>query len=205
MKSSTSTGWFAITADQRRSRTSPDRVPAALSALAGLPGLALAFERTAGDELQGLTADPATVVAAVAALTRVGGFRIGIGFGEVDEPLPASTRAARGPAYLAAREGVDQHSQAVRVVTHTTGTGAITEAATDAETVLLALSGLLERRTAQGWEVVDLVESGLTGAQAAARLGITASAVSQRLKVADHGLVKRLTALAERLLAGVAS
>ena len=102
------TVWAVVTADQRNSRRAADRVPAALSTLDAVAGdrLALPFERTAGDEIQGLAATGAAVVASIVALTRLDGWRIGIGVGAVDRPLPTSTRAARGDAYLAARTAI---------------------------------------------------------------------------------------------------
>ena len=96
---------FVVLADQIGSRRGADRVPQALDLLTEAVGerMLLGFERTAGDEVQGLTADPGSVVDCVVALTRLGRWRLGIGVGTVDHPLPASTRAARGEAYLAAR------------------------------------------------------------------------------------------------------
>ena len=195
MKAPSSTRrWCAITADQRRSRTTDDRVPAALAAL-DLPGLTLSFERTAGDEIQALTSDAATVVEAVVRLTRVGGFRIGLGLGSVDEPLPASTREARGTAYLVARDAVANHAAPLTLLADSSS-----PVVTQAETALLALVATLQRRSSEGWEVVDLIDSGLTGAGTAARLGITPSAVSQRLKAAEHTLGARLETLSVTLL-----
>jgi DNA-binding NarL/FixJ family response regulator len=49
------------------------------------------------------------------------------------------------------------------------------------ETVIGLWAGLTERRSARGWEVLDLLESGLSHAEAASRLGVSASAVSQRV------------------------
>ena len=51
-----------LTVDQRNSRTSDDRVPATLAALARLPTLR-PFQRTAGDEFQGVLDDPAAAEA----------------------------------------------------------------------------------------------------------------------------------------------
>ncbi len=81
-----------LIADQVGSRTADDRVPAALAALGDL-AVTLPFERTAGDEIQGLLDDPRSVVTAVTRLTRLGGWRIGLGAGTVDSP-----RARRRPA-----------------------------------------------------------------------------------------------------------
>ncbi|GMA18986.1 hypothetical protein [Arsenicicoccus piscis] len=100
---------FVVLADQIGSRRGADRVPQALDLLTEAVGerMLLGFERTAGDEVQGLTADPGSVVDCVVALTRLGRWRLGIGVGTVDHPLPASTRAARGEAYLAARSAIE--------------------------------------------------------------------------------------------------
>lgn len=69
------------------------------------------------------------------------------------------------------------------------------------ETAIWLWAALLAPRTGKGWEVVDLVEEGLSHARVAARLGITSSAVSQRRLVADdpHQVVVVLLAGAPAL------
>src|SRR5262245_29747132 len=94
-----------LTVDQQGSRTQPDQVPAALEALAVIPAR-LAFERTAGDEFQGVLDDPPSLPAALEPLLRSDAWNVGIGVGEIETPLPAQARAGRGPAYVAAREAV---------------------------------------------------------------------------------------------------
>lgn len=98
---------YVVTIDQRDSRTSTDRVPDLLDELAAVPCVS-AFDRTAGDEVQGLLDDPAAVRQALLIALRSGRWHCGVGVGEVD---PASwesgTRAGRGPAYLAARDAVE--------------------------------------------------------------------------------------------------
>src|SRR5689334_2614434 len=101
---------FVVTADQRRSRTGEDQVPAVLDALSAIPALRR-FERTAGDEIQGMPADAQAVVAVVVALVRAGWWT-GVGVGPVDRPLPRSARAGRGGAYVAARRAVDSAKSA---------------------------------------------------------------------------------------------
>ncbi|MFC6344458.1 transposase, partial [Nocardioides hankookensis] len=49
-----------LTVDQRGSRTSPDRIPEMLAGLAAVPAR-LGFERTVGDELQGVLDDGTAV------------------------------------------------------------------------------------------------------------------------------------------------
>lgn len=108
MKDSSLSHWV-ITADQVNSRHRADAVPDALGALAELnESLELPFERTVGDEIQGLAASGRHVVTAVTALTRLDQWRIGVGLGQVDLPLPTRSSEARGGAFIAAREAVDE-------------------------------------------------------------------------------------------------
>lgn len=200
---------FAIVADQVASRSGTDRVPAALGALAELD-LVLPFERTAGDEIQGLAADAETVVATMGRLTRLGDWRVGIGAGEVDQPLPDSTRAARGPAYLAARDAITTARNSPTELALSLAPGVsggryreITQLATDAETALWLLRSVLSRRSQEGWELMDLLDEGLSNNRAAQRLGISPSAVSQRLGRAGRVESERGAELAGRLLARV--
>jgi hypothetical protein len=187
---------FVLTIDQRGSRRGSDRVPGALSALTGVPTL-LRFERTAGDEFQGVLDDPAVVVGVVRRLVRDGGWSIGVGAGPVHVPLPRSTRAGSGPAFIAARTAVEAAKRRpVRVAVR----GAAAEPAADAQAVLTALAALVERRSDQAWEAIDRVEAGRTQAQAATELGITRQAVGQRLAAGLWEVERDLGPAAARLL-----
>jgi len=194
---------FVLLADQVDSRTESDRVPSALDALLHV-GMLLPYERTAGDEIQGLAATGSAVVASIVALTRLEGWRIGIGVGTVDEPLPTSTRAARGDAYLAARTAISAARRSPVELSLTPGdsvrAGGYGDYVEDAETALWLLRGTLARRSAEGWELMDLLDAGLTNAQAAASLGVSPSAVSQRLTRAARTEGFRGGRLATRLL-----
>jgi len=198
---------FVVVADQVGSRTGSDRVPAALGSLGDLAAL-LPFERTAGDEIQGLLEEPAAVVAVLERLTRLGEWRIGIGAGAVDSPIPESTRAARGPAYLAARAAITAARTspvdlALTLPPNVRGEAYrdVIEAGDDAETALWLLRSVLARRSQEGWELMDLLDQGLTSARAADRLGISPSAASQRLARAARPEALRAARLATRLLA----
>jgi hypothetical protein len=192
---------YVLTVDQRSSRSGADRVPEALDLLNSSPGAVLPFERTAGDEVQGVLGDPGAAVDAVARLVRLGGWSIGLGAGPVQTPLPDSTRAASGPAFLFARRAVEAAKQrparlAVR--------GAVPADAGDAQAVLTALAVLLGRRSEPAWEAIALVEAGHTQAQAAAELGISRQAVGQRLAAGLWDLERELRPTAARLLARAA-
>ncbi len=170
-----------FTVDQRGSTKSAatDRVPATLSTLADV-GMLRPFERTAGDEFQGVLDDPAALALVAERLLREDTWSIGIGIGEVEQPLPESTRAGRGPAFHHARDAVTGAKSApwrLRVTGDDPGTRAL-------ETTLWLWAAVLGRRTSGGWEVADLVDAGATYEEAAKRLGITQSAVSQRAQAA---------------------
>jgi hypothetical protein len=187
---------YVLTVDQRASRRSPDRVPGALSSLAGVSTL-LRFERTAGDEFQGVLDDPAVVVAVVLDLVRAGGWSIGVGAGPVQTPLPGSTRAGAGTAFVAARAAVEA---AKRRPARVAVRGAVSMAAGDAQAVLTALAVLVQRRSVQAWEAIALVEAGRTQAEAATELGVTRQAVGQRLAAGLWEVERDLRPTAARLL-----
>lgn len=177
-----------LTVDQRGSRAGTDAVPALLAALtpASLPAPPLlGFQRTVGDEIQGVVDDPSTLVDAVGRALRQQAWNIGIGIGDIEAPLPSETRAGRGPAYVHAREAVTRAKSAPH---HVVVVGAVGDDRVEhLETVLGLWAGLLERRTARGWEVHDLLAEGLSYSAVGQRLGISQSAVSQRAQAA--GLV----------------
>lgn len=185
---------FAMTIDQQRSRSHADAVPALLDNLNARYGsqLVLPFERTAGDEVQCLLAEAATVVDIAVDLIRADQWSIGVGVGEVEMPLPSSVRAARGQALIAARTAVDRAKNAPAAIA--------VEGSEQAESALWLLGSLLHRRTPAGWEAVDSMVEGRTQAQGAARLGITPQAMNSRLLVAGWKEEKRGRILAVQLL-----
>ncbi len=192
---------YVLTVDQRASRRNEDRVADALRRLNSSTRAVLRFERTAGDEFQGLLADPDVVVEVVLQLVRDGGWSIGVGVGPVSTPLPESTRAGSGPAYLHARRAVEAAKQrTARLAVR----GAVPAEAGDAQAVLTALAAVVDRRSRQAWEAIGLVSSGRTQAEAAAELGISRQAVGQRLAAGLWELERELRPTAARLLARAA-
>ncbi|MBI9115363.1 sigma factor-like helix-turn-helix DNA-binding protein [Sanguibacter suaedae] len=200
---------FVLTIDQQKSTTRGDLVPELLAHLAPLTeragGARLPFERTVGDEVQGVVASPETALAVVLGVLRIGGWRIGLGAGPVDEPLPAHSREASGPAFVRARAAID------RAKPRTTGVPVAVEGGAgvpDAEAVLRLLGAVVERRTDQGWEVVDLLTDGTPGGAGRVRtqkeiariLGISEQAVSQRVQNALWAEELAAWPLAARLL-----
>lgn len=192
---------YVLTVDQQASRRNADRVPEVLRLLEGTVMPLLGFERTAGDEFQGVLAEPDDVVDVVLRLVRHGGWYIGIGAGVVQTPLPRSTRAGTGQAYLSARRAVEAAKQRP---TRLAVRGAVAAEASDAQAVLSALAVVVERRSEPAWEAIALVDDGRTQADAAGELGISRQAVGQRLAAGLWDLERDLRPTAGRLLSRAA-
>lgn len=183
-----------LTVDQRGSRRAADKVPATLATLADVR-LLLPFERTVGDEFQGLLDDPEALPSIVERLLREDSWNVGIGVGEVELPIADHARAGRGPAYLHARSAVTAAKSSpwhLRVVGDPPAARAL-------ETTLWLWAAVLDRRTPRGWEVADLVAEGLSYDETSRRLGISQSAVSQRAQAAGIVEARRARELATDL------
>ena len=183
---------FVITADQIDSRHDRDRASDMIAELMRRHAAAFALppDQTSGDEIQLLVPTAADSFAVLLDLHRSGFWSVGLGIGGVRTPLPATTRQATGDAFIAARAAVTRakrsearfalemaaESDAEATATATALTGPEVEALV---TMLLLLR---QRRTAEGWEAVDLLESGLAQTMIARTLGISTAAVSQRVK-----------------------
>ncbi len=182
---------YVMTIDQRGSTTDVDRVPELLEELG--PSTDAHFERSVGDEVQGVVEHPADVVAIALQALRSGHWYVGIGVGEVNLPLPASPREGSGAAFVAARLAVERAKSAgahvpIAVAPGSPRNGAA-EASANAEAVLRLIGRLVQDRTAAQWKVVDALRSvqnghaGTHGTQkiAAQKLGITEQSVSRAL------------------------
>lgn len=195
---------FVITADQDASTTRGDRVEDLLAGLRDYledrpEGVTLPFERTVGDEVQAVLHDATATVGLALHLQRLDGWAVGVGAGPVAEPLAATPRASSGPAFIHARQAVERaRGRGVRVPLVVAGEDE--HAAAHASALLQLLGAVVRRRTRAGWEATDLVAAGLTQREAAARLGVSEQAVSQRLAAALHDEERALHPLAAELL-----
>lgn len=186
---------FVLTVDQRGSRRDVDRVA---DILGRSTTLLRPFERTAGDEVQAVSDDATDTLDTALALVEDGHWSVGIGVGSVEDPLPASTRAGRGPAFEAAREAVDS---AKNSPAHIAVRGRHGASAADADAVTTLLATLLVRRSEQGRAAVDSVRRLGSQTAVAAELSITPQAVSQRLSVAGWHAERAARPVVARLLA----
>ncbi|MFT2817663.1 sigma factor-like helix-turn-helix DNA-binding protein [Leifsonia sp. A12D58] len=180
---------YVVTADQINSRNDRDRAGELLAALQNEYGhsFALPADQTAGDEIQIILTDAASTLGVILLIHRTGSWNTGLGLGQVRTPLAASTRQSAGEAFIAARDAVIRSKKAdarfaLDVPPHPNGMPDTSINADELEALITLTLAIRQRRTAEGWEVIDLLGAGLSQVEIAARLGISTGAVSQRLK-----------------------
>ena len=159
-----------MTIDQRGSTGAEDLVPDLLARIAALQLSGTGkpvFERTVGDEVQGVVPDASAVVEVALHALRVGRWYVGIGVGTVSLAPGASPREGTGTAFVAARKAVELAKAAGQqvplsvvpgIMAKTGGSGPAGEgsqACANAEAVLRLLGRLVQDRTEAQWRVVD--------------------------------------------------
>ncbi|WP_208856964.1 DNA-binding protein [Rathayibacter oskolensis] len=192
-----------ITTDQRDSRHDDDRVEQAIADVIESQDGAFVLppERTAGDEFQFVLDRADAAVEVVLALHRTQHWSIGLGIGAVERPLPATTRAARGEAYFAARRAVDAaKTRPSRFSLDPAPSAAAFPSVADAQALLDPLLHLRDSRTPAGWEIVDLLDAGRSQKEAAEQLAVTPQAVSLRVRAASARVDGPASAALARLL-----
>ena len=170
-----------------------DRVAALLPDFADRWGsrILLGPDRTAGDEFQLVAGAPETALGIVLDLTRTERWSVGVGVGQVSDPLPATTREAAGGAFVAARAAVDRAKRAPHRFALEADRDAASEQAGDVEALTDLLLEVRARRSAEGWAVADRLGGDTTQVAVARELGITPQAVSLRARAAGLRLEAR--------------
>jgi hypothetical protein len=188
---------YVLTVDQRGSTSDVDRVPELISALQSLTPAR--FERSVGDELQGVVEQPDEVVDIALHALRSGYWYVGIGIGVVQLAPGGSPREGAGSGFVAARKAVELAKSAagqvpLSVVAGTMGRGREIPpqdkegavAGANAQAVLRLIGRLVQQRTQAQWRVVDSLRALQAGdgkhgsqKQVAHELGITEQSVSR--------------------------
>ena len=200
---------YVMTIDQRGSTGDVDRVPGLLEELGAL-STSGRFERSVGDEVQGVVEHPDEVVGIALHALRSGHWYVGIGVGEVDQPLPASPREGSGPAFVAARAAVDRAKAAAAHVPLAVVAGGgrrgrsvpapaaaapaqnaapgseAAKACANAEAVLRLVGRLVQDRTAAQWKVVDVLRSVRQG-----QAGVHGGHGSQKIAAQKLGITEQ--------------
>jgi len=171
---------IVLTIDQRRSRSSEDKVQALIEQANATVPVVRPFQRTAGDEVQAVLDDASEAIRLAVMMAASGDWSVGLGFGQVETPLPKETRAGRGPAFEYARVAVERSKNTnAHVAVH-----GPSHEATRLEAELQLTACIVAKRRATAWEAGTLADEGLTQQQIAKELGITQQAVSSRLSAA---------------------
>ncbi|MFF1254037.1 MarR family transcriptional regulator [Pseudarthrobacter sp. NPDC058329] len=188
---------YVLTIDQRGSSSDVDRVPDLISALQDVTPAA--FERSVGDELQGVVEHAPEVVDIALQALRSGYWYVGIGIGNVQLASGQSPREGSGSGFVAARKAVELAKTAagqvpLSVVSGTMGRGRDipphakegANATANAQAVLRLMGRIVQQRTEAQWRVVDRLRAfqsgeGRHGSQkhVAHELGITEQSVSR--------------------------
>jgi hypothetical protein len=188
---------YVMTIDQRGSSTDVDRVPELISQLRGLTSAA--FERSVGDEIQGVLERADDVVDIALHALRSGHWYVGVGIGAVQLAPGGSPREGTGSGFVAARKAVEHAKSAAGQVPLSVVSGSIgrgtevpqharegARTCANAEAVLRLIGRLVQERTDAQWKVVDRLRNvqgagGKHGSQkqVAKELGITEQSVSR--------------------------
>lgn len=177
--------YFVLTINQRDSREAGDLVGDLLKSLRFLP-TAVPFQRSVGDEVQGVVDSAPTAVDAALRALRYRRWHVGIGVGGLTPPVPQRLVDAEGYGLVYARRAVDRARRTgERIPLAVEGPDG--EVAAEAEAVLRLLGQIVSTRTDAEWTVLDLMTPGARGQQKyiAQELGITTQAVS-RAAVRSH-------------------
>ena len=193
---------YIMTIDQRGSRAHADAVPELLETLARIETVR-DFERTIGDEVQGVLDSPEQVTLAVRLMAAQTRWHIGIGIGPVETPLPASTAAGRGEAFYAARRAVEaaKNAPAHLVVDGPTpsddGSIPSVEAPTLTESALRLMVWTLENIRSQSRRYIEyrLDHPDSTQADIAAHFDVSQQAVSRVLSPGSVEIIDGASAL----------
>jgi hypothetical protein len=118
--------------------------------------------------------------------------------------LPAETREASGPAFSAARDAVnDAKKRPTRFAIRADAPGEEPESwpnSRDVQSVIDLLLEVRRKRSKQGWELLDTLETTSTQAEAARLLGITPAAASDRASAAALRIEREAMPTIVRLL-----
>lgn len=143
-------------------------------ALSSLPGVA-GFEVLGVEDIRSKVADAEAALNLIMALLSDGNWAIGLGIADGSDNSAPSDASATATAAVGTRAGQ------VRVIVDRQN--ATTEASDIAATFAL-MSHVLHKRTYEGREATSLVRRGMNQNEAAATLGISKQAMSQRLQAA---------------------
>jgi SatD family (SatD) len=156
------------------------------------------FVTTTGDEIQGVTKTPNTIVEILLGGIQERAWWLGVGIGDVETPLQQTAARSRGPAFYNARDAVEAAKRSHH------GFVVLAEndrLSSDIQTVLELLAFLIRRRghDPMRWRAVELAQEGRSTVEIGKAFDITQQAASKRLLNAGFYEEVQGRELAERL------
>lgn len=192
---------YVITADQKKSRkTGEDAVPRALRILAHVRTV-LPFERTVGDEIQGVVADANEALKAIKLLANLGQWHCGLGIGEAEIAGITSTTEGTGKAFINARKAVERAKK--NPYGFALHTGKNSEIASSLQALIRTKCMLITQRTERQKQIIALREAAPSATAVAEETGVSKAAVSKVLKASNWELESGTDTLTIRLLEGL--
>lgn len=193
---------FVLTINQRDSREVGDLVPELLREFRFIDAV-VPFQRSVGDELQGVVDSAQLAVDVALKAIRFRRWHVGIGVGELHTPIPDRILDAEGYGLVYSRRAVNRAQKTgERIPLAVEGPDA--EIAAETEAVLRLLGQIVYTRTEAEWNVLDLLTPGARGQQKliAHELGITTQAVSKAV-IRSHWVEEWATRPAAARLLGL--
>jgi len=168
----------------------------------------LAFSRTVGDEIQGVVSHAHEAIALARHILRARDWYIGIGVAPIEGALPKRSAEANGPAFVYAREAVED-AKISRGTAPVAVRASNSEVAAHAQGLLQLLGRIYEGRSPAAWEAIDQLvaptgfPTGFNQRDVALTLRVSPPAVSKRLRAAyfdeEQAVLPLLRALLEQL------
>lgn len=190
---------FVLTIDQKASRQSEDRVPWLLHQFQRFPTLT-PFQRSAGDEVQGVLDDPQSVVEVLVLLMHDRGWHCGLGIGPgsfLNQSVPVAAEGT-GEAFYIARDAVEQSKKQKQAIVLNASAESLNVLL--ARTLLHTLQIIYNARTPRQQEVIAAYKNFGRMDMVAQELGVSASAISQSLAASHYDFEQQVLQQLEELL-----
>ncbi|EEH63376.1 hypothetical protein HMPREF0044_1300 [Gleimia coleocanis DSM 15436] len=189
---------YVITADQKKStKTKVDLVPKALQELKIIKTV-LPFERTVGDEIQGVIKDSEEALKAIKIIVAMGEWHCGLGVGNANLNNATKTTEATGEAFVKARHAVEEAKK------HYLGLAVQSDAKTTTVSQLEALlrtkAILVSGRSQRQKEIIEKREALASANEVAEKLKLSKGTISKSLRTSNWEVETSTDSLALSLM-----
>lgn len=189
---------YVITADQKKStKTKVDLAPEALHELKTIKTV-LPFERTVGDEIQGVIKDSEEALKAIKIIVAMGEWHCGLGIGNANLNNATKTTEASGEAFVNARHAVEEakkHYLGLAVESDTNNT-----IVSQLEALLRTKAILISGRSQRQKEIIENREMFASANEVAEQLKLSKGTISKSLRTSNWEVETSTDSLALSLM-----